>query len=320
MVLEEYQMKVIFVASGNKAVGTVSAFVRSQFDSLAETGVETIMFPIVGHGVWGYLKQFFPLRHLIRKERPDIVHAHYSVCGYLATLASVGFRNKVVVSLLGSFPKKNRKLKIVRWCVDKVWDATIVKSERTRSQLDRPLPVIPNGVNIEKFKVTDQDEARKTVGFKGGVKYVIFVSNPARPEKCYPLAQKVVGALSDANVTLVPVFDKTHDEVVTYMCAADVLLMTSISEGSPNVIKEAMACNCPIVVTDVGDVRERLDGLEGCYVAGTRDVGELAALLHKALLFGVRTDGRNVLLNQGLTVERVARRIIGVYDEVLRKE
>lgn len=310
-------MKVVFVASGNKAVGTVSAFVRSQFDSLAEAGVEMVMFPVVGHGVWGYLKHFFSLRRLIKKERPDIVHAHYSVCGYLASLASVGFRNKVVVSLLGSFPRKNRKLKIVRWCIDKVWDATIVKSERTRSQLDRPLPVIPNGVNIEKFKVMGQDEARKTVGFKDGVKYVIFVSNPARSEKCYPLAQKAVGALSDANVTLVPVFDKTHDEVVTYMCAADVLLMTSISEGSPNVIKEAMACNCPIVVTDVGDVHERLDGLEGCYIAGTRDVGELADLLAKALRFGKRTEGRQALLMQGLTTHDIAERIKAVYSSVL---
>ena len=192
-----------------------------------------------------------------------------------------------------------------------------MKSERTRSQLDRPLPVIPNGVNIEKFKVMGQDEARKTVGFKDGVKYVIFVSNPARSEKCYPLAQKAVGALSDANVTLVPVFDKTHDEVVTYMCAADVLLMTSISEGSPNVIKEAMACNCPIVVTDVGDVHERLDGLEGCYIAGTRDVGELADLLAQALRFGKRTEGRQALLMQGLTTHDIAERIKAVYSSVL---
>lgn len=310
-------MKVIFVASGNKAVGTVSAFVRSQFDSLVEAGVEMFMFPVVGHGMWGYLRHFFPLRRLIRKERPDIVHAHYSVCGYLASLASIGFKNKVVVSLLGSFPKKNRKLKIVRWCIDKVWDATIVKSERTRSQLDRPLPVIPNGVNIEKFKVTGLNEARKAVGFKDDVKYVIFVSNPARPEKCYQLAQKAVEALFDSNVTLVPVYDKAHDEVVTYMCAADVLLMTSISEGSPNVIKEAMACNCPIVVTDVGDVHERLDGLEGCYVAGTRDVGELADLLAKALRFGKRTEGRKALIHQGLITETIASKVISVYDKAL---
>ena len=83
-------MKVIFVASGNKAVGTVSSFVQSQYDSLADQGLEMIMFPVVGHGVKGYIKHLFALRRLIREERPDIVHAHYSVCGYLASLASFG--------------------------------------------------------------------------------------------------------------------------------------------------------------------------------------------------------------------------------------
>ena len=310
-------MKVLFVASGNKAVGSVSAFVQSQFDSLANAGLDMVMFPVVGRGVKGYLKRLFALRHLIREERPDIVHAHYSACGYLASLASLGLKNKVVVSLLGSFPRETKKLKRVRRCVDKIWDATIVKSERTRRQLDRRLPVIPNGVNMEMFALVDQDEARKKVSFEAGKKYVIFVSNPARPEKCYPLAQKAVEALSDSNVVLVPVYNKSHDEVVAYMCAADVLLMTSSSEGSPNVIKEAMACNCPIVVTDVGDVHERLDGLDGCYVANTREAGELAALLSEALQFGKRTEGRKALLSQGLTTEMIAQRIISIYNELL---
>lgn len=310
-------MKVIFVASGNKAVGTVSSFVQSQYDSLADQGLKMILFPVVGRGVKGYLKHLFALRRLIREERPDIVHAHYSVCGYLASLASLGMKNKVVVSLLGSFPRETKKLKRVRRCVDKLWDATIVKSERTRKQLDRALPVIPNGVNIERFVVIEQEEARQKVGFEKGKKYVIFVSNPARPEKCYPLAKKAVETLSDSNVVLVPVYNRPHDEVVTYMCAADVLLMTSSSEGSPNVIKEAMACNCPIVVTDVGDVHERLDGLDGCYVANTREAVELAVLLSKALQFGKRTEGRKALLEQGLTTELVAKRIIGIYNELL---
>lgn len=310
-------MKVLFVASGNKAVGSVSAFVQSQYDSLTEEGLEMIMFPVVGHGFWGYVKHIFELRKLIRKEKPDIVHAHYSVCGYLASLASCGLKSKVVVSILGSFPRKSRKLKLVRWCIDRVWGATIVKSERTRSQLDRDLPVIPNGVNIEKFNVIDQKEARCKVEFDTDKKYVIFVSNPSRHEKCYPLAQKAVELLSDSNVELFPVFNKTHDEVVSYMCAADVLLMTSSNEGSPNVIKEAMACNCPIVVTDVGDVHERLDGLDGCYVAKTREAAEISELVGKALAFGQRTEGRKILIKQGLTTQDIAKKIVKVYDSLI---
>ena len=306
-------MKVLFVASGNKNVGTVNAFVRSQYDSLSKEGVEMLLYPVVGHGLFGYLKHFFTLRKLIKKERPDIVHAHYSTCGYLATMASLGLKNKVVVSILGSFPRENMKCRIVRFFVDHVWDATIVKSERTRKQLGRKIPVIPNGVNLEQFQLVDQESARNIVGFEKEKKYVIFVSNPTRPDKNYPLAEKVVWMLNDNSVELYPVFDKPHDDVVTYMCAADVLLMTSVSEGSPNVIKEAMACNCPIVVTDVGDVHERLDDLDGCYVSDTFEPSELAILLQKALQFGRRTDGRKTLMEQNLTVEQVANRVIDVY-------
>ena len=159
-------MIVLFVASGNKSVGKVSAFVQSQFDSLKQEGLDMVLFPVVGHGVCGYLKNFLSLRQLIKKEHPDVVHAHYSSCGYLASLAAIGIRTKIVVSILGSFPRKSRKLRLVRFCIDHVWDATIVKSERTRSQLDRTLPVIPNGVDIERFTVIEQDKAREMVGFE----------------------------------------------------------------------------------------------------------------------------------------------------------
>ena len=309
-------MKVIFVASGNKAVGTVSAFVRSQYDSLAKEGVEMVLFPVVGHGLSGYMKNLGALRSLIKSEKPDIVHAHYSTCGYLASMASLGLKNKVVVSLLGSFPQKGKKYKLVKYCIRHVWDATIVKSERTRSQLGEDLPVIPNGVNLDRFVLIPMDEARQAVGFEPDKKYIIFVSNPARGEKNYGLAQQAVALMNDDNVELVPVYDKSHDEVVKYMCAADALIMTSLSEGSPNVIKEAMACNCPLVVTDVGDVRWVTEGVEGTFVADTYQPEEIAGLLRKALEFGGRTGGRDRILKLGLTTDAVAKRILAVYESV----
>ena len=316
MVLEQPEMKVIFVASGNKAVGTVSAFVRSQYDSLKKEGAEMVLFPVVGHGMSGYLKNLSALRGLIKSEKPDIVHAHYSTCGYLASMAAFGLKTKVVVSLLGSFPEKNRRYKLIKYCVRRVWDATIVKSERTRSQLDLDLPVIPNGVNLDRFVILPQEEARRKVGFDEGRKYIIFVSNPARGEKNYSLAQEAVKLLDDSNVELVPVYDRTHDEVVEYMCAADALIMTSLSEGSPNVIKEAMACNCPLVVTDVGDVRWVTEGVEGTYVADTYQPEEIATLLKKALVRDRRTEGRNRIIQLGLTTPDIAKKILAVYNSV----
>ena len=306
-------MKVLFVASGNKKGGRVSAFVQSQFDSLQKEGLDMLMYPVVGHGWKGYLRNFGALRRLILKEKPDVVHAHYSSCGYLAALASMGQKLKKVVSILGSFPTESRKLQFVRFCVDHVWHATIVKSERTRAQLDRNLPVIPNGVDLDLFPLTSQDEARDRVGFDKEGKYVIFVSDPARPEKQFGLAEEAVRLLCDESVHLIPVFNKPHAEIVDYMCAADVLIMTSANEGSPNVIKEAMACNCPIVVTDVGDVRWVTEGVDGTYVSNTFEPEELAGLLNKALEFGARTQGRKRIVDLELTSDMVAQRLIRIY-------
>ena len=324
-------MKVIFVASGNKRVGDVSAFVQSQFDSLKAEGLDMVLFPIVGKGTMGYLKAAWKLRKMVRREKPDIIHAHYSVCGHVAWLACLGLchKPKIVVSILGAFPTRNRKWKLVRYCVQHLWDATIVKSNRTASQLDLPVNIIPNGVNLDTFQVMDHSEARKRVGFEDGKKYVIWCSNPSRPEKNYALAQEAVKKSNNTSyiihntspISLVPVFDKTPNEVMTYMNAADCLLLTSDSEGSPNVIKEAMACNCPIVTTNVGDVEERLHDLEGCFVVSNKElvserVRELGKAIEKALAFGKRTDGRNRILNDKLEISQIAKRIIEVYEQV----
>ena len=316
MVLEQPEMKVIFVASGNKAVGSVSAFVQSQFDSLREEGLEMILFPVSGHGLKAHLRAAGKLRELIRKENPDVIHAHYSVCGYVATIATLFLKPKVVVSILGSFPKENRKLRIVRFFIKHVWDRTIVKSQRTANQLGLSLPIIPNGVNLEQFHLLEQYEARKVCHFEDGKKYIVWCSNPSRSEKRFPLAQESVALLNDADVILYPVFDHPHDDVVRYMCAADVLLLTSVSEGSPNVIKEAMACDCPIVSTDVGDVRWVTENVDGTYVADNDRPETLAKCIRQALDFNKRTQGRDAIVEKGLTTESIAERIISVYKSL----
>ena len=309
-------MKVVFVASGNKNVGGVSPFVRSQFESLKEKGLDMILFPIVGHGVPSYLRAARNLRKLILKEKPDIIHAHYSICGYVATLSSFCLKPKVVVSLLGSFPEKDLKRKVVRFFIRHIWDLTIVKSQRTADQLELDLPVIPNGVNLAQFRLMDHMAAQELCQFFSDKKYIIWCSNPSRTEKRYSLAQEALALLHDDNVVLYPVFDHPHDDVVQYMCAADALLLTSVSEGSPNVIKEAMACNCPIVSTDVGDVRWVTENVEGTYVANHDDAASISDCIRKALSFNKRTKGRDEIVMKGLTAEHIADRIIELYNNI----
>ncbi|MBR1835604.1 MAG: glycosyltransferase family 4 protein [Bacteroidales bacterium] len=307
-------MKILFVASGNKSVGSVSPFVQSQYDSLCREGLEMILFPVRGKGWKAYARTIPQLRKIILQERPDVVHAHYSVCGILATLATLFSRTKVVVSILGSFPHRNFKRRWVRFCIRHVWDATIVKSQRTADQLGLQLPVIPNGVNLDQFSIIPHDEARRQCGFDGGKKYIVWCSDPARPEKRFDWAEEAVRALEDPKAVLLPVYGRPHNEVARHLCAADVLLLTSVSEGSPNVIKEAMSVNCPIVSTDVGDVSWITRGIEGTYVAPVGDIAALATCIRQALDFGRRTKGRQRIIEYGITTHSIAQKIIKIYD------
>lgn len=329
-------MKVIFVASGNKkGAGQVNSFVQSQYDSLKAEGLDMVLFPVVGHGAMAHLKAAWQLRKLVRREKPDVIHAHYSIYGYVAVIACMGIwhKPKIVVSILGSFPTKGKKWKLVRYCVQHVWDKTLVKSERTKRQLGLDVPVIPNGVNLEIFQLKSIVDCRKSIGFEEGKKYVVWCSNPERIEKNWALAEEGVRVLVNEGISaeLVAVYNKTPQEVCTYMNAADCLLLTSWSEGSPNVIKEAMVCNCPIVTTDVGDVTERLKNLDGCYVAITEhpiinqqtqdtymeeNARVVADCLKKALTFGKRTEGRKRILDDGLTIELTAKKIINWYESL----
>lgn len=322
-------MKVLFVSSGNQRVGIVSPFVQSQYNSLKAEGVEMALFPIKGRGWHGYLKAVFALRRVVKQACPDIIHAHYSLCGWVSTLACLGLRKKpkIVVSILGSFPKKGNRWKMVRWSIKHLWNATIVKSQRTANQLELPVNIIPNGVNLEVFRTIDNAEARKIVGFEKNKKYVIWCSNPERPEKNWPLAVEGVRELKKEGFSaeLVAVYNKTPREVCTYMNAADCLLLTSDSEGSPNVIKEAMACNCPIVTTNVGDVEERLKDIEGCYIIQDKDcrftdkqkAAKLTAReLSKALTFEKRTNGRQRIMDDKLEISQIAKRIKEIYDNI----
>ena len=117
-------------------------------------------------------------------------------------------------------------------------------------------------------------------------------------------------------VQLIELQGYTREQVYALMQASDALLLTSRSEGSPQVVKEAMACGLPIVSVNVGDVSERIKGLDGCFVASTRKPEELTDLLRKSLDFNGKTTGRARLLEQGLTNDLVAAKLLTIYQQL----
>ena len=125
-------------------------------------------------------------------------------------------------------------------------------------------------------------------------------------------------AMSGMDAELIELKGFTREQVNELLCSVSCLLLTSKSEGSPQIIKEALACGCPIVSVDVGDVRERTEGVHGCYVVSSREPKELAAALKQALANPRKTTGREKIRTDGLTNEQVARQIMEVYERVVR--
>ena len=313
-------MKVLFVASGNGKVNTTTSFIKTQYKSLQSAGVDMCLYVINGHGVLGYLKNVYSLRQRILEEQPDIVHAHYSLCGYVTTLANIGLGKKVFVSILGSFRDKSKRAKLVAFFIRHIWDGALVKAQRTADELGVNVPVVPNGVNLSQFILMERQMARTLTGMRDDKRYVLFITDPKRPEKNYALAQAAMNILHQdkqyADVVLQVVNGVTHDKVVQYMCGGDVVLMTSLTEGSPNVIKEAMACNCRIVTTDCGDTPWLMEFVDGGFLCVPNTPDAVADNIKKALTYSRQSNGREVILQLGLTVEQVADKIINLYKKL----
>lgn len=301
-------MKVLFVCSGNKGI---SPIVQAQADSLARQGLEIEFFPIVGKGLRGYIKNVPALRRHIKQSHPHIVHAHYSLSGIAASMAS---KVPVITSLMGSDVMQSWiGRQIIRFFVLCIWKATIVKSPEMRDKLQATHTiVIPNGVNTEIFLPLDKDMCREKIGWCDATKYVLFAANPQRPEKNFPLAQQAMHEHLLADCTLKVVHSISQGDIPFYLNAADVVLLTSSWEGSPNIIKEAMACNCRIVSTPVGDVPYLLEGVNGSWIVDA-EPSKVAEGIREAVDFGGVCNGRERIASEQLDSASIARKIIELY-------
>lgn len=303
-------MHVLFVSSGTSG-GEISTIVQNQGDSLIRQGIDISYFKITHKGLFGYLRSIIPLRRFIRRISPDLVHAHYSFSGIIASLSGA---KPLIVSLMGSDIEGGfaYRLSLKIFCKH-IWSKVIVKSLRMKDYIGvDSILVIPNGVNLEIFRLVKENVAKKILNWSPQKKNVLFAADHARPEKNYTLFYTAIKILDEPNLEVKILRDIPHSEVYLYLCASDVVVLPSKREGSPNVIKEAMACNCPIVATDVGDITEIIGSTEGCYISNPDPV-DLADKISKSLKFAQRTKGRNAILH--LREEFIAKRIINEYKD-----
>ena len=293
-------------------------FMNQQIAALEDRGVSVTILGVPGsaqndhtRGVYDYVR-FVP--EVLRESRNgfDLIHAHY---GLTAPMALAQFRLPVVLSLWGSDLHLPFVEFVSRACVP-FCDEVIVMSEEMQSRLGRECTIVPDGVDLDRFRPIPKSEARPEVGWSDEAYHVLFPYPPSRERKNHPRARRIVDAadrLLDRPVRFQVVWGVDHDDIPTYLNAADLLLLTSHSEGSPNSVKEALACNVPVVSTDVGDVRERLDGVQPSAVGVTDE--ELVDGVVDVLESGERSNGREVA--REVSLERATEDLLAVYERAV---
>ncbi len=325
-----YRILMVAGVYPTKKIPHLGTFIKSQTESLRAAGHKVeLIHPDPGHPM--------PVRYAIATlqvflktltGRFDIVHGH---SGLWCLAARCQWTTPVVASFLGDDllgePLENggwsKKAALVvhvsRWLCHVV-DAVIVKSEEMkRATTKEDVFVIPNGVDFTLFHPIPRAEARSILGWEQDSYYVLFGSNPQWPRKRLQLAQAAVECLQKRGISarLVIAHGLPQTEVVQYINASNVVILTSSHEGSPNIVKETMACNVPVVSTNVGDVTQVISRTKGCNVCSD-DPSALAVTLEEALLLTEPTTGRADIAH--LECSMVAHQVTTVYEYAMKQK
>jgi glycosyltransferase involved in cell wall biosynthesis len=321
-------LRVLTITSEWINTGHGAPFIARQVEFLRRAGVDVEVFAFRGaKNPINYLKAWRRLRRKLKRERYDLIHAQFGQSGLLA----LPKRMPLVVTLRGddilgvNRPGRRpalygRLLRRLSRLVAMRSDAVIVVADHMRAHVpsSAPVHVIPSGLDLDSFRRLPQTEARRRLGVPVGERLVLFACNPADERKRFDLARRAVEILNERlPAKLIVAWGVPHAEIPVYMSACDVFVFTSSQEGSPNVVKEALACDLPVVSVAVGDVRQRLQDVEGCEVCVDERPETIAAALERALRRGGRIRGREAV--QCLDERLLTKKVIDIYWSVMRK-
>lgn len=307
-------------------------FIEQQIKGLRQLSldVEVLFVNRLQEGMSVYTDLRKRIRAKIAHLQPDIVHAMYG--GIMADQVTKAVHDKPTVvtfhgsDLLGEHLSGFLRQCIARYGVWSSWKAArrasriVVVSQVLRDALPQDVDrskvkIIPCGIDLERFKPLNRDICRERLGWDANRFHVLFY-NSDDPVKRPDLARATVQATQrlGMNAEIHLLYGVPNNDVPIWINASDVLLLTSLHEGSPTIVKEALACNLPVVSVDVGDVREQIQGVKGCYLA-LPEPGDLAAKLHLVYAGSHSTAGRDKM--QGLALERIALRLQELYSELM---
>jgi glycosyltransferase involved in cell wall biosynthesis len=313
-------MRVLKVANlyPNPQMPGFGTFVKNEVDSLRQEGVEVDVLFVNGRkSKLNYLWGIFRFWARLLTRRYDLVHAHYVFSGFIARLQLL-YPVVLTHHRPGVIDSWEIPLcRIINRLVDRVIDRTPEIKNMPGFGMTE---VIPPGIDFDVFKPLSQEECRASLGLPADKKLVLWaVGEHVRPEKRLDIAREAVARLQQRvpDAELLPVTGQPQAKVPLYMNACDALILVSDGEGSPCVIKEAMACDLPIVSVPVGDVPEVITDTQGCYLC-SQDPADAAEKLELALRRGERTNGREKI--EHMNLREVSRRIISLYEELLEEK
>lgn len=303
-------MKILIACSKNS--GRIAPFITEQVNALSEHGVKTDYFTIEQKGWKGYLKSRASLLKKIKEFQPDIIHAHYGLSGLLANTQR---KIPVITTYHGSDINNNTVFRFSKLSIIlSAHNIFVSQKNIAKAGVKKYFSLIPCGVNTSLFYPQDKKECRAKLNLDIAKKYVLFAGAFDNSVKNPSLAKSAVSKLN--NVELLELKGYSREEIVQLINAVDVCLMTSHSEGSPQFIKEAMACGCPIVSVNVGDVEEVIKNTADCYVSDKYDADEIADKLKIVLKSNRKTNGRERVIELGLDAENTLERIIEIYNHL----
>lgn len=302
-------------------------FIVRDVELLRAAGLSVDVFAFEGHKrINNYAKAWFNVHKLLKNNNYDLVHAQFGQSAVAALFPKtvpliVTFRGSDVEGIFdssGRYTFQGQILQLLSKLVALLSNECICVSDRLARKLPkRKYHIIPSGVNLNLFKPLPKDQAKDCLGFDQDKHYILFGGNPKQPVKRLHLAQQAMDIVKEdiSNVELILPVNIPHNNMPIYMSACDLLLLTSVHEGSPNIVKESLACNLPIVSTDVGDVRDKFGSISSVKVCKTDKPLEIADAVISFLLRDDRIDSRPHIMK--FEEHLMTQKIIDVYNLVI---
>lgn len=290
----------------------VAPFIYEQMQDLKQLGCDFCFCFIKGGGLKSYLQAWRRMMRDIAEYQPDIIHAHYGLCCMVANLQ----RKVPVVSTFHGSDINNPKTRWISKIAIRLSKMNIFVSEKLRSIAGNPQRsiVIPCGVDVKEFYPMDKELCRTKLGIDLQKIYILFSKEFADRVKNYPLAKAAVEGLN-CEAELLEFYGYSREQVPLLYNAVDCALMTSFTEGSPQFVKEAVACGCPVVSTDVGDVAEVIDGVKNAFVS-TYEVDDVLTKLQQAVQIGHLSK---TTLDSRYIDNNIVKSIHNIYTDICSK-